>query len=426
MNILVVSESSWNDKDSLGNTLNNWFSGWNDNFYHFFTRKLCPNNDVVKMYYNLSSKDIIKGFFRFNICGKTFSKDDICNMQNYFEKESLNEQKTINRVHSKKNKTLYYLNDFVWNSKIWFNKHTKRFLESIKPDIIFALSKSANITKPIASFCKKRYGTKLVVFAADEMYSQYKNELPLRRKSLIRRFQWILKSADLLYTASESMSFFYLEKFGISASVITKGCDLSMGVQDNKSKDRLNLVYAGNLLYGRDDVLVKICNAVQIHNDNKESAIHIDIITISSNESALQKFIPFSSFVTIYHSMPYEMVKKKMNSAHYVLMAESFDSSNVQVTRCSFSTKVIDCLQSGSGILNVGPTEIETIRFLSHIDGVITVDSLEKLKDTLSLIADNYELSHLNALKIREFASTYYGVDSIRNRMINDFNEMFR
>ena len=66
MNILVFSNSAWDDTKSLGNTMSNFFSGdiWKkDNFSNIYLRNAMPNNNVCKDYYRMTLLDMMKNSF---------------------------------------------------------------------------------------------------------------------------------------------------------------------------------------------------------------------------------------------------------------------------------------------------------------------------------------------------------------------------
>lgn len=60
----------------------------------------------------------------------------------------------------------------------------------------------------------------------------------------------------------------------------------------------------------------------------------------------------------------YDEIKHIMHEADVVLHVESFDEKSIETVKYSFSTKIIDCLQSGSQILGVGPSGIASIEYL--------------------------------------------------------------
>lgn len=399
MNILVVSESSWNDKDSLGNSLNNWFEGWDDNFYHFFVRKVLPNNQIVSGYYNLTANDIVKGLFRFHIKGLAFSKSNLESVKNDFEKEGAQEQKKIRKVHSKNGQFIYFLNELVWRTKLWFNKSVKDFLNKSRPNVIFVLTKSGYVSIPIVKYCRKKYGAKVVVFSADDVYGQYLKCKWYRKRYLVRSVKWLLTNANRVYCCSPIMVDYYNEKFGIESLWLSKGCNFNQ-IIPNKSNDTITILYAGNLLYGRDETLLLIAKTISEMKYNGVKFV-LSILTTSTDNDILAYLEANYDFVGVEKNVDYNEVEKRMNESHYVLVAESFDSKYSNQTKYSFSTKISDAIQSGSGIVAVGSNESSTIDFLSKIDGVISAFSIEELKNALAFIKDNPNVCYDNAKKIR-------------------------
>lgn len=63
----------------------------------------------------------------------------------------------------------------------------------------------------------------------------------------------------------------------------------------------------------------------------------------------------------------YEKMKKLMNQSDIVLLVESFNQDNISDVQYSFSTKIIDCLQSGCGVMAIGPQNISAIEYLRTV-----------------------------------------------------------
>ena len=399
MNILVVSESSWNDKDSLGNSLNNWFEGWDDSFYHFFVRKVLPNNQIVSDYYNLTANDIVKGLFKFHIKGLAFSRTSLDSIKSDFEKEGTQEQKKIRKVHSKNGQFIYFLNELVWRTKLWLNKSVKGFLEKSRPDIIFVLTKSGYVSIPIIKYCKKKYGAKVVVFSADDVYGQYLKCKWYRKRYLVRSVKWLLTNANRVYCCSPMMVDYYNGKFGIKSSWLSKGCNFN-DIIPNKNNDSITILYAGNLLYGRDETLLLIAKTIS-ETECKDVKFVLSILTTSTDNDILVSLETNYDFVRVEKNVDYIEVEKRMNKSHYVLVAESLNDKYLNQTKYSFSTKISDAIQSGSGIIAVGSNEASTIDFLSKIDGVISAFSAEELKKAFDFIKENPKAYYDNARMIR-------------------------
>ena len=54
MRILVITRNAWDDTNSIGNTMSNLFSNWDDvEFANIYFRSALPNNDICKKYYQI-------------------------------------------------------------------------------------------------------------------------------------------------------------------------------------------------------------------------------------------------------------------------------------------------------------------------------------------------------------------------------------
>ena len=64
MNILFLSNAPWLDTNSVGNTLSNWFSEWdNTKICSVYTRDSKPDNLCCHYYYQVTAVDVVKYCF---------------------------------------------------------------------------------------------------------------------------------------------------------------------------------------------------------------------------------------------------------------------------------------------------------------------------------------------------------------------------
>jgi hypothetical protein len=123
-------------------------------------------------------------------------------------------------------------------------------------------------------------------------------------------------------------------------------------------------------------------------------------------------------------SLPYEDIKKALKSADIVLHVESFDPNQVKITRLSFSTKIIDCMQSGSCMMAIGPDNIASIDYLLGIDGVISITDPSKIRVELEkIVNDPYSLK-LKTKKLAKFARENHDIKKVRNELAQDFLQL--
>ena len=93
-----------------------------------------------------------------------------------------------------------------------------------------------------------------------------------------------------------------------------------------------------------------------------------------------------------------------MKNADIVLHVESFEEKQKELVKYSFSTKIIDCLQSGNVVLGIGPSNIASIEYLKKIDGAFVIDDMDNIFDSISKILNEKNILNENAKKTRDFA----------------------
>lgn len=422
MNILVFNEAAWDDRNALGNTCSNLFSGdeWkNDSFYNFYTRRQLPDNNLNIEYYNLSGVDIVKGILRLKIQGKRFSTSTLKNEKNDFDKAHAKEQKNIDKLHRSGNELIYYFHETVWRTKLWLNKSFDSFLKEVSPDILFAFTTSSFILWPLIKYVKKKTNCKVVLFVADEEYGEIKRYIWFRRIPLTRELNKSLTIADKLYAISDEMSDLYKSKFKKDVTTLYKGCDLSVEPK-NHFNSPIRIVYAGNLLYGREKTLEKIAKALAELNKDGLKAV-LEIYTGTTITPELVNMLNVEGSSQIIGSRPYEEIKVIMREADVVLHVESFEPEQIESVRYCFSTKIIDCLQSGVQVLGIGPKDVASIKYLNRVDGAVVIENTDLIKNCIEDLINNPDMLLSNSLKTRNYAIDHHEISKVQNKLRADF-----
>ena len=116
----------------------------------------------------------------------------------------------------------------------------------------------------------------------------------------------------------------------------------------------ITIVYAGNLLFGREQMMVEFAKALE--SVNTKGLSHQFLLKVFSNTN------PFPESLGVLDDKknslfmgckPYSEVCEEMDKSELVLFIESFDKKNIQMTRLSFSTKIIDCMDSGCAVMAI-------------------------------------------------------------------------
>ena len=424
MKILVFEQAAWNDTNAAGNTLSNLFSGWiNDNFASFYTRKQIPDNSIVSEYYSVSALDLLKNLFcKRNKCCR-FTADQIGLLKEKIEKQHVAEQSSIDKLHKTNNELIYWGMEAVWRSRIWINREFKEFIKDFSPDILFAFCTSTYILDPLISYLKENLGTKIVLFIVDDVYGDYSKKGFFRRGYLEKSFRNCIENADLLYGISKEVCSAYEETFGRKIVPLYKGCELAdIGVKTFNYP--LKIVYAGNLFYGRDDTLAAVADCLKKINCNSMKA-ELEVYTAATITDEIEKKLNIPGASRIMGKRPYDEIKQILAEADIVLHVESFDPKQQESVHFSFSTKIVDCLQSGSGVLAIGPAGIASMEYLRAVPGVKVIDNSENIENILTEIVSSKEELSENVKKIRDFALAHHDINKIRNDLRSDFLSIF-
>lgn len=421
MNILVVGGGSWDDTSSLGNTFSNFFADWKDtNFYNLYFRDTRPNNSVCNNYFKITTKELLKKFFTPNKIGEEFSLDEmnLCEIDSAGEKE----KKAISFIHRHRMNSVYELEDRLWYLKKWKNEKFDKFIAQVNPDIIFSFAAGESYLTFCIEYIKLKTNAKLVLFVADNLYTTYRLKNTKHFLRMRTNLDKLIFMADKVYGISQEMCDYYKELYKIDIAPLYKGCSFENSAMHTVNKP-IRIVYAGNLLFGRVDTLVTLIDCLEKLNKNGID-VFLDIYSNTMLTTEYNEKLNRTGTSCLHGSISYSEVKLKMASADVVIHVESFEEEQIKKVKYSFSTKIIDCLQSGSVMMAIGPAGISSIEYSKKIPGVIVVDNLSELYSKLTeSLVDNKELI-IRANKIREFALKEHDIDTVRSSLCEDFKQI--
>lgn len=427
-NILVITNAAWRDTSATGNTFSNFFSNIKDfNFDSLYLRHDLPNNSVCTNYFCISEEALAKSIFKRDTVGEKFSVNDID-----FKRISLDDQ---NRIKSEKklfemfkNKrfgTIFLLRELIWSLGKWKTKELDEFLLAGKYDVIVSSAAGPPHLQKVIQYAQKVTNASLVLFFADDNYS-YKSYSPFKffyqyllRKSL----QESVFLANRLYGASQEICDKFSLTFNKQIRPLYKGAMLKETVVKDKINNPIRLVYAGNLYYGRDKILEDLVDVIRVINKSCRP-IQLEIYSNSTINSKTKKALNIVGVSEIKPTIPYEEVMNKMASADIVLHVESFKKSEIKKTKYSFSTKIIDCMSSGSFLLAIGPSSIASINYIKSIDEDFVIDDLQKIEESIKKIIDDNEIILQGAKKLNLYAKQNHDLDSNKKTILRELTKV--
>jgi hypothetical protein len=220
----------------------------------------------------------------------------------------------------------------------------------------------------------------------------------------------------LNYAATPELCEYYSNLFGKEFKILYKGTFIIQPEIKQKSKP-LSLVYAGNLLYGRAEVLASLIAVIDKEFKDNEFNLSIYTGTIISNEMSNKLNTSFSK---VFPAISFEKIKQILKDADIVLHVESFKKEFRKITKYSFSTKIVDCIQSGNCIMGVGPADLASIGFIKNTEAAIVATSLDEIVVELRQVVKNNEILDIYSEKMYAIAKTTFDLEKIRENIYCD------
>ncbi|MBE5741940.1 MAG: glycosyltransferase family 4 protein [Clostridiales bacterium] len=381
MRILIISNSTWDESNSFGNTFSNLFCGMdNVEIYNICCKNGKSNNTIVKRAIQMTDKSILKSIYKFNDpCWEIGAEDN---------KTELNEEVSL-KARKQRRLIAFIIRDIIWKLGRWKKSKTlSAFLSETNPELIYLPIYSAPYLCWVQKFIVKKLKVPCVAHISDDDYgynpgiSFFKK---IYKKKTRKELRWLFSRCAYLEVFAENMQEEYGKEFNKPCYLIGKGVNtenLSPIVYENYKNEKINLVYTGNIGDDRYKVLYEIGQAMA--KAKIKGALHIYSATPLTDEIKDN----FSRYDTIkFHGkISKDEVDKVQKEADYLVHVEGFTENAIFATRMSFSTKIIDYLVSGKPIFAVGPQEVNSIQVLQKNGIAIVATDISQIEKKLKAI----------------------------------------
>jgi len=431
MKLIILTRSAWDDTNSLGNTMTNFWSGLDSqNIAHLYCRAATPNNNVCHQYYSICEKELIRSMFNCHYTSGKLFRLDVYNTSTEVEnKDKQNEERLYGFFRKYSFVLAQWGQELLWKFGRWQNDQLDQFLANFSPDIIFAPCFSLLYMHKILWYVQKKTNAKVVLFHADD-YLTVKGlgGSPLSRINRRLRARTVARSAkraDLNYCISPKQQEEYSIKVQKEMKLLYKGADFS--VQPNYRRDNvrdlIRIVYVGSTLYGRWKTLGMLARAIQKINIDKP---RFELLIYSQYQPSLkaEHAMVLEGASCFMGKVPAVQVPEILNDADIVLHVESFDKKERIATRLSFSTKIVDCLHSGRCVLAIGWKEAASIDYLIRNDAALVANSENEVMKQLMKIIKNPDTLAIYANKAWKCGKVNHQIEKIQADLYNDVLEI--
>lgn len=388
--ILTTSVVAWNDHiggDSLSTLLKDFDA---EQIANIYIRPELPNSPVCRKCLQITENDIIKSIL----------KRDYTTAHRYNGTEKNTEQTNKNvqaekKLYKKFKKVRWYIfllaRELIWLLGKWKSNVLDDFIDEFSPDIVLYSVDPYMHMNRITRYAIKRSGAKAIAIVWDDNFT-YKTDPKtpgylLHRFLLRRSFKKTINLADTIFSFTPKCQKELEEEMGISSILLTKPMQ-NIPRPETKLHYPIQMVYTGNLMYGREDTLVKMAKAFSILNKNG-IRMTLDVYTNSEVSSSNSDVFNHSRGVTIHGVIAQDEAFEKQKNADVLLFLEALSGSKRHVARLSFSTKLTDYFSMGKCIFAVGPSDIAPIEYLTeHQAGFIVTNEQDILPALEKMVSD--------------------------------------
>ena len=425
--VLLLVAEPWRSDDSGGNTLDNFFRGMKGvEFAQVCCASKMPSNDVCSKYFYIPESELMKNFLTQKKVGHV--------VEYHFGEEQVgtdslvNAQKTVtkikNWIKNIRPESLIALKKFTCRYSNWRTPELEAFVKEFNPDVIYAPCYASPFQLALTRHIKKMTGEKIVTWSADDNYS-------LRQFSF-NPFFWLnrfwnrhcLRKTYPYYDEFFSISEDEIEEMspvvGKQMKILRKGVHVPETFEPRSVHEPIKFIYAGGLYLNRHKSLIAIADALRkLNQDEVKAELHIYTGTKMEGKNSSLLNDGRSSFV--HGLVTPETLKGLYQESDVAIHCESFDLKYRLMTRLSFSTKVIDCFQSGCAILCIAWEEHTALKFLKKEDAAFCVTSVKDIEPTVRRIVENPDLIPKYARKAYECEKKNHRIEDVQKTLFDSF-----
>ncbi|MBQ4562270.1 MAG: glycosyltransferase [Clostridia bacterium] len=387
MKILIISYESWREGNNGGNVLSNMFCAFPEaDIAQIYCSGEPPQNSICRKYFQISDSMLMRGKKGRRLEEKDYSAENT-------DLSEVTENNVKSKIPGFLKSASMLAREMLWVFSDWKTKELEGFIKDFAPDIIFAPCYSFFHVSKLALYVKSIAGCPMISYISDDNYSI--KQLKLYPSFFINRLitrKWIrrlFKECSLVYTMTELQKTEYEALLGRPMKVLCKSAEFED--RETEIGDPVQIIYAGGLYLNRWKVLCKLVDALEAVNAEEIKA-QLHIYSGSKlSEKAVKKLNNGRSSV-MHAPVPFGELSKIYRSSDVAVHVESFDLKNRLITRLSFSTKIIDCMNSGCAVLAIGPEGQAGIAYLKDNDAAICVGDINSLPSVVQRLANDSDL----------------------------------
>ena len=363
-NVLFISNVKFSYYGSNGKTFLSFFNGLKD----FRVSQLYFNKSTDESYdegrdFLLSEVEIIKSFFLGTNRNQGVGPEVIGSL--------LKEKGFVFSILRILDSIKVILRDLIFlNYNLFNNNSFVIWLENQKPDIIFLAGADYIFNYVYASQISARLNIPLVIFFGDDFFIYNKRGLFFGKfyyKYFFRRVMPVIQSSEEIFVINKIMQEKYDEFFGRQTKILVQS---SMKIHDIESKSidhtqKVIFSYIGMIHSGRLTTLLWFADF--LHDFNRKYKLYTQLKIYTTSEFKISDYNHLDDVLQIEKALIHEHdFISVISNTNFLVHVEGFDKKYISKVALSFSTKIVDYLQSNRCIVAVGPSSVASIDLLER------------------------------------------------------------
>lgn len=415
MRILIISRTPWDNSNSFGNTFSNIFGGIKGvEIYNICCQDGFNRNSIVKSAFQMTDRSVMN-----SILGE--ASGHIMNING----ESIKEKRTLSSNVIKKRYTVFYIiRDLIWNLGHWWSNELKMFLDEVDPDIIYlplyASWYMCDVQQKIIDYCK----VPIVGHISDDLYNYPPNisHQPLAylyRANVRCKIRKLINKCEYIEVFAENMAKEYARIFKKKFFIIGKGINISKVNDINIQplhKEAILYVFTGNIGNGRYVELARLAHTLD--KCYPAGNAELRVYTQSMIEDDMKQAFASCKSLKLCGSVSSSEIKIIQKKADILVHVEGFSEQSIFETKMSFSTKLIDYMQTGKIIFAIGPENINSLEVLYKHNLALISHTDEDIEMQVMAVKNN-QIDVLELSKsIRKYLLEYRDIEKIQKGII--------
>lgn len=422
MRILIISKEAWRDEQNGGNVLSNMFSQLpNSEFAQIYCNEQEPNNTICRNYYQMSDRMMVNNILHRAHVGRKVVYDKVPTKT----EAKAESYKTVGGKFGGNLKRV--ARELVWAIGRWDKKEIITYAREFNPDIIFAPCYGNHYMQRLTALVHNALNVPVVSYISDDFYTNKQFKFSpifwLNHMFIRRRTRKIFRHYSLVYTMTDEQKQQCERDFGANMKILRKNGKFENQYLKSKVNDPIRFVYAGGIYLNRWKTLGALAEAMRHINADGVKMV-LDIYTNNKLDQQMQQEINDGITARVHKAVSMAELMDIYHKSDVALHAEAFDITNRHVVRMSFSTKIVDCMDSGCAVMAICDKKQAGGSYLRRNECAICIHDLKQIESVLRNIVDHPNQLIKMQNKAFEVGRKYHLQENITRDLINDFESL--